>query len=157
MLKISKDVSSTLSLVIAVLFFAGCVAGLFLLPGLTDTLIGLTAGSEGYREVTPAGRTLILLAAYGVVLTFILVDGLLFGILIRVKRGQVFTGATVARIRGVSWCCFLLCLLFGVLGIWFLLSFVVAFIAVFLGLCLRVVKNVIEEATQIKNENDLTV
>ena len=57
----------------------------------------------------------------------------------------------------MSWCCFLLCLLFGILGIFFLLSFAVAFIAVFLGLCLRVVKNVIEEATQIKDENDLTV
>jgi hypothetical protein len=29
--------------------------------------------------------------------------------------------------------------------------------AVFLGICLRVVKNVIEEATEIKAENELTV
>ena len=31
------------------------------------------------------------------------------------------------------------------------------FLAVFLGLCLRVVKNVLEEACRIKDENDLTV
>ena len=28
---------------------------------------------------------------------------------------------------------------------------------IFLGVCLRVIKNVIAEATEIKNENDLTV
>lgn len=69
----------------------------------------------------------------------------------------MFTPASVALIRGVSWCCFLLCLVFGVLGKYFLLAYVVALAAVFLGLCLRVVKNVIEEATEIKMENDLTV
>jgi hypothetical protein len=35
--------------------------------------------------------------------------------------------------------------------------FFVAFAGIFLGLCVRVVKNVIEEATEIKAENDLTV
>ena len=38
-----------------------------------------------------------------------------------------------------------------------IIGFVLAFVAILLGLCLRVVKNVIEEATEIKAENDLTV
>ena len=36
-------------------------------------------------------------------------------------------------------------------------STVLAFAAVFLGICLRVVKNVLEEGAEIKSENDLTV
>ena len=47
--------------------------------------------------------------------------------------------------------------LFVVLGYYFKLAVVVAVAAIFLGLCLRVVKNVIEKATEIKAENDLTV
>ena len=157
MLKISKVLSVFLSLAIAALFFIACIGGLFVMPGLTDTLIGVADHLADGKTMTPGGRTVVLAAAYGIVFTFIFVDMLLTAILLRVKKGQVFSDATVALIRGVSWCCFLLCLLFGILGIFFLLSFAVAFIAVFLGLCLRVVKNVIEEATQIKDENDLTV
>jgi hypothetical protein len=37
------------------------------------------------------------------------------------------------------------------------MSYAIAFAALLLGLCLRVVKNVIEEATEIKRENDFTV
>ena len=40
---------------------------------------------------------------------------------------------------------------------YYLVALVLAFTAALLGLCLRVVKNVIEEATAIKSENDLTV
>ena len=47
--------------------------------------------------------------------------------------------------------------MFVLLGLYFPLSFAVAFVAVFVGLCLRVVKNVLEEAVVLKSENDLTV
>ena len=46
---------------------------------------------------------------------------------------------------------------FAAIGLYFFIGFVVSGLAFFLGLCLRVVKNVIEEATDIKSENDLTV
>ena len=94
----------------------------------------------------------------GIILAvFMLADALLFMILKRVKGGKVFTAETVSLIRGVSYCCFLVGLLFALLGIYFQLAFIVAFMAAFLGICLRVVKNVIEEATEIKAENELTV
>ena len=81
----------------------------------------------------------------------------MFLLLLRVRAGNVFTMKSVALIRGVSWCCMLLGLIFGLLGIYFQLAFIVAFAGIFLGICLRVTKNVIEQATIIKSENDLTV
>ncbi len=157
MLKISKDLSLTLSLIISVLFFIACIAGLFVLPDLTEALIN-TPDNVGNRDnITDVGRVLVLLVAYCILLTFILADAFLFSILTRVKKGQVFSATTVALIRGVSWCCFLLCPFFAFLGVYFQLAFIVSFLAIFLGLCLRVVKNTIEEATEIKAENDLTV
>ena len=157
MLKIPKNLSLSLSLIISALFFVACIAGLFILPALTEMLIN-TPDNIGIRDsITDIGRALVLVVAYCIVLTFILADVFLFAILNRVKKGQVFTSTTVALIRGVSWCCFLLCPFFAFLGVYFQLAFIVSFLAIFLGLCLRVVKNAIEEATEIKAENDLTV
>ena len=157
MFKIPKSVSLSLSLAISVLFFIVCIAGIFILPSLTQMLIDIPDNIGDRNSISEIGRMLVLFLAYCIVITFIFADILLFSILIRVKGGKVFSSATVALIRGVSWCCFLLCLFFGILGYYFQLSLFVAFLAIFLGLCLRVVKNVIEEATEIKQENDLTV
>jgi len=157
MFKISKNASVSLSLAISVLFFIVCIAGVFILPKLTEMLINIPDNIGNRGDITEIGRLIVLFAAYCIVLTFIAADVLLFFILIRVKGGKVFSSVTVALIRGVSWCCFLLCLFFGFLGYFFQLSLLVSFLAVFLGICLRVVKNVIEEATEIKQENELTV
>ena len=157
MFKISKSISLSISIAVSFVFFFICIAGLFILPDLTEMLINIPDNLGDRDSISNIGRILVMFTAYCIVLDFILADVLLFFILIRVKNGQVFSPAPVSLIRGVSWCCFLLCLFFGVLGRWFQLAFIVSFLAIFLGICLRVVKNVIEEATEIKNENDLTV
>lgn len=81
----------------------------------------------------------------------------MFRLLRLVQKGQVFTAVSISSLRGISWCCVFAGLLFVLLGWYFPLSLAVGFVAVFVGLCLRVMKNVIEEATVIKSENDLTV
>ena len=157
MLKISNKLSTLLSLALSVFFFVCCVAGLFVLPGLTETLIGLTGNLEGRGEITEAGRNLCLGSAYFIVLDMMLADSMLFALLLQVRKNQVFTDRAVSLIRGVSWCCLALCVPFGVLGIYFQLARIVCLLAIFLGLCLRVCKNAFEVATAIKQENDLTV
>lgn len=157
MLKISKNLSTTLSLALAVFFFVCCIAGLFGLPVLTEMLIDLPSNIGDRGDITPLGRTLSLVSAYCIVLDMMLADGLLFCLLLNVRKGEVFTDRTVSLIRGVSWCCLALCVPFGFLGLYFQLAWLVCFLAVFLGLCLRVCKNAFEEAVQIKQENDLTV
>ncbi len=157
MLKISKRLSTTLSLSLAIFFFVCCVGGLFVLPTLTDMLINLPDNTGNRDNITELGRTLSLICAYGIVLDMMVADSLLFVLLMNVRKGQVFTSQTVSLIRGVSWCCLSLCVPFGILGLYFQLSWVVCFLAGFLGLCLRVCKNAFEEALEIKEENDLTI
>lgn len=127
------------------------------MPTLTEMLINVTDNIGNRGEITEGGRIFVLCLAYGILAILILANSLLFSLLLRVRAGLVFTEKSVALIRGVAWCCLLLGIVFGLLGIYFQLSFIVAFAAIFLGICLRVVKNVIEEATEIKSENDLTV
>ena len=78
-------------------------------------------------------------------------------LLMRVLNGKVFTPGSVALLRAISWCCILAAPLFAAVGYWYCSMLVPAFAAAFLGLVVRVVKNVIDQATVIKAENDLTV
>lgn len=157
MLKISPKLSINISLVIAALFMAACVFGAFIMPPLVEMLINLPDNIGNRGDITDFGRILVLVMAYVMLLVLMLADALMFLLLMRVRKGLVFTPKSIAYIRGISWCCFLITVVFIVLGIYFQLSFILAFFAVFLGISLRVVKNVIEEAAEIKSENDLTV
>ena len=155
--KISKNLSTGLSLALAIFFFAACIVGLFILPTLTEILLN-TPDNIGNREtIGLIGRTLCLIGAYCIVLDMMLADGLVFLLVLLVRRGEVFTDRAVSLLRGISWSTMGLCVPFGLLGMYFQLSWIVCLLAVFLGLCLRVCKNAFEEATQIKQENDLTV
>lgn len=155
--KISKNLSVTLSLALAVFFFVCCIAGLFILPALTDMLIDLPDNIGNRDSITPLGRSFVLISAYCILLDMMLAAALLFFLLLRVRKGEVFTDRSVSLIRGVSWCCLVLCVPFGFLGIYFQLAWIVCFLAVFLGLSLRVCKNAFEAATEMKQENDLTI
>ncbi len=156
MLRISSKLSVLLSLALCVLIFVLCIFGAAVMPDFTDLLIkaGVLSAKVG---ITSGERTIILILAYSALADIIAADAVMFSLLIKIRKGLVFTPQSVSHIRGISWCCILLCLIFCGLGIYFKLAFIIAFAALFLGLCLRVVKNVIEEAAEIKSENDLTV
>ena len=150
MLKITNQASCRLSLVLAGIFFLcliGCAVGL--VPYM-NAVCGDGFLAEEHKPV-------ILGIGYGVLALAALTDGLLFALLLRVRKEAVFTAESVALLRGISWCCVAAGALFVWLGFYFLISYAVAFVAILVGLCLRVVKNVIAEATEIKSENDLTV
>lgn len=157
MLKIPSKVSISLSIALSVIFFIVCIAGVVLTPFLVDILINIPDTTGVRDSITESGRLYILMLTYAIMAIAILADILLFTLLRRVYKGNVFTQKSVALIRGVSWCCFLMCAAFFGLGFYFELSFIVAFSIIFLGLCLRVVKTVIEEATEIKSEHGFTI
>ena len=157
MLKIPRKTSAGISIALSVMFFIVCIAGAVAAPYISEMFINARDNIGLRSEIGAGGRVYVLVLVYLMIAVAMLADALLFILLLCVRSGNVFTSKSVALIRGVSWCCFLMCGIFCALGIYFRLSFIVAFAAVFLGLCLRVVKNVIEEATEIKSENDLTV
>ena len=155
--RIDKKTSEAISLAATVLFLlavAVCAVGM---PRICRGLIEAKGEMSPRFAVEAGGRALILVLGYLAVFFMAAVGTANLFLLLRVRAGQVFTDKTVALIRLISWCCFPLAVIFGVLGVWFTVSIGVAFMAFFVGVCLRVVKNVIEEATAIKKENDLTV
>lgn len=157
MLKIPSKLSITISIGVSLAFFALCIGLAFYMPEFASLMIQ-AVNDLGITKVDGNDENIILGLAYVALVFITLIDILLFMLLQRVKGGKVFTPESVALIRGISWGCYLVAVVFCGLSAYFtFVALLVAFVAIFLGLCLRVVKNVIEEATEIKSENDLTV
>jgi len=157
MLKISTKASITLSIIFTALFLVILIGGAFAMPWLVRVLIDLPDNVGGRNHILPVERGIILALAYGILAIMATAGGFLLALLLRVNRELVFTAASVGLIRGVSWCAILLGVAFALLGWYFHLSYFAAFACIFLGICIRVVKNVIEQATEIKSENDFTI
>lgn len=157
MLKIPSKISITVSIAVSVVFFVLCIAFGFYMPEFAKLMIR-AVNDLGIAEVTTSGENIVLGLAYVALVIIVVIDVLLFMLLLRVRAGKVFTGESIALIRGVSWGCYFVAAVFCGLAYYFtFVALLIAFVAAFLGLCLRVVKNVIEEAAEIKSENDLTV
>ena len=152
-----KDISIIFSIIIAAALMLLCIGGFFILPTLTDMLIDTRDVIGDRNNLGEAGRAFIHVLAYVLLMLIMAADVFLFLLLRRVRGGLVFTAKSVMCIRGVSWSCILMCFTTALLGIYFQLAFFIAFGLLFLGVCLRVVKTTIEEAAEIKSENDLTV
>ena len=84
----------------------------------------------------------------------------LFGItriLKNVLKDQVFTDDTVRILRRLSWCCAFVALVSAVAFFFYKVFSVFALGAALMMLILRVLKNVMAKAVEIKKENELTV
>jgi len=79
-------------------------------------------------------------------------------VLRNIKREQVFIRDNVKSLRTISWCCFAIAIV--MLCGWPFISYVLLFVAAaaaFFGLLMRVFKNVVDSACEIKDENDFTI
>lgn len=157
MLKISNKHSTILSLVIAAIFLVLCIAGCFYVPFLVRLFVNIDRLIRPNAPMPQSGATVLTVAFYAILFICLIVSILLLLLLLRVRRNSVFSKLSVSLIRGISWCCFLFAFCFAVVGLYFVLAYTIVVATVFLGICIRVVKNVIEQAIEIKNENDLTV
>jgi hypothetical protein len=78
-------------------------------------------------------------------------------LLLNIRVAEVFVSGNVRSLRVISWCCFAAAVIF-IVGSYgsVALAFIAAAIA-FVGLIVRVVKNILEAAIALKDENDYTI
>ena len=85
---------------------------------------------------------------------------ILLRLLASLSRGEVFTLDNVRRLRGISYCGVAIAIILALtaifVGPWPIFGGVAA-IAAFLALIMRVIKNVIDAARLIKEDNDYTI
>lgn len=157
MLKINRKVSVYISLVLTAVMFAAVIALTVFMPALTDYLISLPDQTGERLALKDWHVALIRVASYAEAAIMLCGLGLLFALLLLVLKGKVFTGAAVDLIRYISWLLILMGLILVSMTYFFTLASFVGVAIMFLGLTIRVVKNVIEEAVSLREENDLTV
>lgn len=117
----------------------------------------LVSGYLAYTSKDPGISQSLLITIYACcvpsMIALVSLDRLLF----RIKKNEVFIEKNVKYLRIISWCCFAVSFILAVSGLYYILFLMIAIAAAFFGLILRVVKNVIEQAVIIKNENDYTI
>ena len=81
----------------------------------------------------------------------------LIKMLFAINREEIFIDANIRRLRRISWCCFAVAII-TLIGSYFYHPIVIIAIAAgFMGLIIRVVKNVMNSAKLLREENDLTI
>ncbi len=74
-----------------------------------------------------------------------------------ISKQELFTEKNTRCVRIISWCCFGVAAVCAVLAFWRILALMIAIVAAFVGLILRVVKNMLAAATEMREENDYTI
>lgn len=78
-------------------------------------------------------------------------------VLTSILKGQIFTDKMVFAMRLLSWCCGFVAVDCFIAGFFDPAFFIFSVGAAFMMLILRVLKSVMAKATEIKNENELTI
>lgn len=149
-MKLTKDMSIRLSLICVCIF----------------SLILLAADIFAYRWISwyvawramrpeSVARMMITLYVASVFGWFCL--WALWKLLRNIKREIVFAPDNVRLLRMISWCCAFAAVIFLVSGAYYTPFIFVAVAAAFMMLIVRVVKNVFQQAIEMKSELDLTI
>lgn len=142
----SAQVSSICTKIVIVLIACAVLAA----PQLVKSYIA-------YAMKDPSVRITMLVMIYASSVPAMIAMVCLDRLLVNIKRKEVFIEKNVKYLRVISWCCFAVSAILLIAGFRYLLFLIIAVAAAFFGLILRVVKNVIEQAVVIKNENDFTI
>ena len=146
----NRSNSTTLSIICTRIVMASAFIALFFVPKIIDFFI--------FRgTVRETGRIAVIISVYvGLALGEVILWKL-DCLLRNIQKEDIFISRNVDYLRGISWGCFALCIPCLVITFYCRIFFFILVAAGFMGLILRVVKNVIEEAVAIKEENDYTV
>ena len=148
--KISQKASITISIIVTFALFVAFTGLAIFLPSLLNGFIDFFGKPEEYFTPT-------LIIFYVALVPAFVADVSLYLLLNNAKTEKIFTDSSVKYLRIISWCCFAECVVFFALGFYYYTAFLISFAAFFMGIILRVVKNVIEAAVEIKSENDYTI
>lgn len=74
-----------------------------------------------------------------------------------ISKQELFTDRNTRCVRVISWCCFGVAAVFLALSFWRLFALLLAVVAGFVGLILRVIKNMLATAAELREENDYTI
>ena len=140
------------------LSYAFCIAGLIVMIFFAVALPVFGIQRIATVPVQNQAPVISCILSYLVISLVILADVCLFLLLRNIRREAIFTHSSVTLLRVISWSSiFAGFLAFPLFFLFIREALFISFVALFLGVVLRVVKQVIEKATELKEENDATI
>ena len=151
-----RKFSAILSLVVSIGFFAAMVALIFVGPRLFELYINYRASAidvQKFGELMKVyKRALYPCIAVGLPAAYCVVR-----LLINIIKDRPFAKENVTYIRIIAWGCIAVGIITLVAAFYFLPFVFVAIAAGFGGIMVHAMKNVMQSAVEIKEENDLTI
>ncbi len=152
----NKDKSLMLSIVFCFIIAVVLTAALFFGPWAVNLWF---SAYRGFAELSTIKHlmTLFVCCFYPSAVFAYIALYCLIKLLFNIKKQEIFTNKNVKYLRLISWCCFAVAFITLIGGIFYIPFSFIAVAAAFIGLMLRVVKNVMQNAVEIKTENELTI
>lgn len=147
----NKKRSILLSKIFIIAFLAVFAACMIFGPWLADFVMISSRRAQEWQ----APWFLATIYTGGVLVLAIL--GLLLAVVWNVGRGIVFDRRNISRLRLISWLCMAGAAICLASSIYYLPWLLVCMAGAFIGLMVRIVKNILAEATLLKEENDYTI
>ena len=166
----TKSKSATLTLICTRIVIGIAIALAALMPFLFPNFNETTYHAEASHFIESGIFTYIFIGLPKITVLMVYICGYaafvptliallsLDSLLRNIRKDSVFIHDNVRYLRIISWCCFMIAIimLVGWSHIHVVLVFVAA-AAAFFGILMRVVKNVIDAACELKAENDFTI
>lgn len=149
--------SVTLSIVVCLMFVGVLTALLFLAPWLINVWFTVYRGWKENGAAIQDVSTLFIACFYPCALFAYVTLYSLLRVLFNIKKEDIFVSSNVKYLRRISWCCFAVAIITLVGGFFYVPFLLIAVAAAFMGLMLRIIKNVMQNAVEINEENELTI
>ena len=146
----TKDKSTGLSIICVYVFAALLLATDIAAPFLLEW-------SNRLIPSDPTHGTYALITLYSASVFAWICLYMLWKLLLNLSEGSVFTAENIKLLRGISWCCAAVAAIFLLSMMYFIPYFVVAAAALFMMLIVRIVKNIFQQAADMKSDLDLTI
>lgn len=127
------------------------------LPPVVSDMIDIPDQIGNRNRLDARGRQMILLDAYAMLALAAACDALVAWLLVGVIRKREHTKGFGILLLCVSLCCFGEEILAILLTAHFQMALLVVCIAVALGLCMLIVRHLLRQAAEIKQENEFTI
>ena len=127
------------------------------LPPVVSAMIDIPDQIGNRNQLDARGRQMILLDAYAMLALAAACDALVTWLLVGVLGKCEHTKGFGALLLGISLCCFGEGMLSLLLVTQFQMALILVCIAVALGLCMLIVRHLLAQAAEIKQENEFTI
>jgi len=152
-----KKAFAITGLVVCLLALLAIVLIWIYLPGLVSELIDIPDQIGNRNELDTEGRHLILMDAYAILVVSVVCDALVACFLIGIIREREHTKGLGVLLLSTAGCCFGEAFLFTLLISQFQMALFVVCFSLALGLCMLIVRHLLRQAAQIKQENEFTI